>query len=90
MYLQFQISDIIWENFTGTSKYDIIASLHCGSKVPCPGLKFVDINVETMNTSLGLPSKPLVYQCANLVNRTDIPCNQYAPGDFQETPTQNY
>ncbi|KAL1987783.1 hypothetical protein VTN96DRAFT_2623 [Rasamsonia emersonii] len=87
---EFQISDITWENFTGTSKYDIIASLHCSSKVPCPGLKFVDINIETMNTSLGLPSKPLVYQCANLVNPIDIPCNQYAPNDFPETPTQNY
>ncbi|KAL1961508.1 hypothetical protein VTN77DRAFT_1649 [Rasamsonia byssochlamydoides] len=94
---KFQISDITWENFTGTSKYDIIASLHCGSLVPCPGLKFIDVNIETMNTSLGLPSKPLVYQCANIVNQnatgenaTGIPCNQWAPNNFPETPTQNY
>ncbi|KAJ9303438.1 CAZyme family GH28 [Paecilomyces variotii] len=93
----FQISDVTWENFTGTSKYDVIASIHCGAKVPCPGLKFININIETLNASLGLPSKQPVYQCANIVNQnatgvnsTGIPCNAWAPGDFPETPTHNY
>lgn len=93
----FQISDVTWENFTGTSKYNVIASVHCGAKVPCPGLKFLDINIQTLNSSLGLPSKSTLYQCANLVNqnatgvnRTGIPCNAYAPGNFPETPTHDY
>ncbi|KAI9750542.1 MAG: hypothetical protein M4579_006432 [Chaenotheca gracillima] len=94
---QFQISDITWQNFTGTSKYDLVASLHCSSEVPCPGLRFIDVNITSYNTSIGRPSLPLVYQCANLadqnatgVDATGIPCNQWAPNNLTQTPMMNY
>lgn len=95
--IQFQISDITWQNITGTSRYDVAASIHCSSKVPCPGLKFIDVNITTPNSSRGLPSPGELYLCGNIVgqnetgaNATGIPCNGFAPNNFPQQLTQNY
>jgi galacturan 1,4-alpha-galacturonidase len=83
------ISDITWQNITGTTTYNIAASLHCALGHPCPGIQFVDVALQSRNKSMGLPnwgvdSQAEVFQCANLVNPTGIPCNKVAPANFSQ------
>ena len=94
---QVQISDITWQNITGTSRYDIAGSIHCSASVPCPGLKFIDVNITSVNASMGLPTPPEKYLCANIVgqnatgaNSTGIPCGGFAPNNFPQQLTMNY
>ncbi|KAF2233654.1 glycoside hydrolase family 28 protein [Viridothelium virens] len=92
-----QISDITWQNITGTSRYDVAGSIHCSASRPCPGLKFIDVNITSVNASMGLPTPPELYLCANIVgqnatgaNSTGIPCNGFAPNNFPQQLTMNY
>ena len=92
-----QISNITWQNFTGTSRYNIAASLFCTSLHPCPDIYFENVNITSVNASLGLPlsgttMQDEVYQCANVVNEnttSGIPCNRLAPDNFGQTVTGN-
>lgn len=91
------ISDVTWENFKGTSKYNIAASLHCASIHPCPGIYFKDVNITSVNATKGLPLwnttlQDEVYQCANIVNEnttSGIPCNRWAPANFGQGVSGN-
>lgn len=84
------VSNVAWENFNGTSKYNIAASLHCAATHPCPDIFFRDVNIKSVNETLGLPLfnttlQEEVYQCANIRNQnttSGIPCNLYAPSNF--------
>ena len=94
---QVQISNITWQNITGTSRYDVAGSIHCSLEAPCDGLKFIDVNITSLNSSMGLPSPPELFLCANIigqnatgVNATGIPCNAYAPNDFPQQLSMNY
>jgi hypothetical protein len=92
-----QLSNITWANFTGTSRYNIAASLHCAASHPCPGIYFEDVNITSVNATLGLPLynttlQNEVYQCANIINEnttSGIPCNMWAPNNFGQGVTQN-
>ena len=92
-----QISNITWQNFTGTSRYNIAASLHCAGLHHCPGISFKDVNNTAVNQTLGLlffntTIQKEVYQCANIVNQdttSGIPCNRYAPNDFGQGVSMN-
>ena len=93
-----QISDITWQNITGTSRYDVAGSIHCSSAAPCPDLHFIDVNITSVNATLGLPNfnvttKGELFLCANIVNQnttSGIPCNGFAPNDFPQQLTMNY
>ncbi|KAK3116870.1 hypothetical protein LTR53_002310 [Teratosphaeriaceae sp. CCFEE 6253] len=50
-----QIADVHFENFTGTSRFNIAASLHCAAAHPCKGVYFTDVNILSVNHTLGLP-----------------------------------
>jgi galacturan 1,4-alpha-galacturonidase len=84
------VSDITWENFKGTSRYNIAASIHCVKTHPCPNLYFKDVEIKSVNETRGLPLTNTdldfeVFQCANIVNQnttSNIPCNHYAPNNF--------
>ena len=92
-----QISNITWENFTGTSQYNIAASLYCTSSHKCPDIYFKGVNITSVNASLGLPLTGTtiqneVYQCANIVNQnttSGIPCNRLAPDNFGQLVFEN-
>ncbi|ETN42478.1 uncharacterized protein HMPREF1541_01634 [Cyphellophora europaea CBS 101466] len=87
-----QVANITWENFKGTSRFNIAASIHCVKTHPCPGLYFKDVDLKSVNETLGLPltntDLPFeVFQCANIVNQnstSNIPCNWYAPNNFNQ------
>ncbi|QKX53026.1 uncharacterized protein TRUGW13939_00097 [Talaromyces rugulosus] len=91
-----QIEDVSWVNFTGTSRYNIAASLYCSDEVPCPGIKFDNVSIQSVNETLGLPLwnttlQDEVYQCTNLVgqNSSGIPCNHVAPNNYSQTVREN-
>lgn len=69
-----QIQDVRFENFTGTSTFNLAASLHCAATHPCPGIYFEDVEIQSVNETLGLPLwnttlQGSVVQCANIVNQ---------------------
>lgn len=92
-----QISNITWQNFTGTSRFNIAASLHCASSHPCPDIHFEGVQINSVNASIGLPLynttvQDEVYQCANILNQnttSGIPCNRFAPNNFGQTVEKN-
>lgn len=91
-----QIEDVSWVNITGTSKYNIAASMYCSDEVPCPNIRFENVSLQSVNSTLGLPMwnttlQNEIYQCANIVgqNSSGIPCNHVAPDDFGQSVSQN-
>lgn len=91
------ISNITWENFTGTSTYNIAASLHCAESHPCPDIYFKDVNITSVNATRGLPLynttlQEEVFQCANILNQnttSGVPCNLWAPSNFGQAVRRN-
>ncbi|KAJ5134245.1 hypothetical protein N7448_000731 [Penicillium atrosanguineum] len=88
------IEDITWSNIKGTSRYNIASSIYCSDVHPCPGLKFDNIEIQSVNRTLGLPMwntnlQDEVYQCTNIVNGQGIPCNHAAPSNYGQTVTSN-
>lgn len=92
-----QLSDITWENFKGTSRYNIAASLHCAKGHPCPDIYFHNVDIKSINETRGYPlthtDLPFeVFQCANIINQnttSGIPCNLYAPNNFGQIVHNN-
>lgn len=88
-----KVSNITWENFKGTSRYNIASSIHCVKSHPCPNIFFKDVDIVSVNETKGLPltntDLPFeVFQCANIVNQnttSGIPCNMYAPNNFGQS-----
>jgi len=44
-----KISDVRWENISGTSRYNIGAGIHCSAAAPCSNLSFKNINITQKN-----------------------------------------
>jgi galacturan 1,4-alpha-galacturonidase len=92
-----QISNITWENFVGTSEYNLAASLHCAASHPCPDIYFNNVNITSVNATKGLPlynttTQQEVYECANILNEnstSNIPCNLWAPSNFGQSIGMN-
>ncbi|KAJ5239690.1 pectin lyase fold/virulence factor [Penicillium chermesinum] len=85
------VEDVKWQNIHGTSRFNIAASVYCSDVHPCPGIEFENINITSVNASLGLPYYDtdvdhLIWQCTNLLDQkhTGIPCNQAAPSNFSQ------
>lgn len=88
------IEDVTWSNIYGTSRYNIAAMLYCSAVHPCPGIKFENVHMQSVNHTLhepmyGTDIQYEVYGCTNLVNPSGIPCNYQAPNNFSQTPTGN-
>jgi len=60
--------------------------------VPCPGLRFIDVNITSVNASQGKPSLPQLTLCANLLGGGDtgIPCNGFAPNNMPNVLYRNW
>ncbi|KAK0727227.1 glycoside hydrolase family 28 protein [Lasiosphaeria miniovina] len=70
------ITDIHWENITGTSRYNVAAAIHCSSRAPCDDLHFSDIDIKPMS---GGTAKVL---CSNIKNQASsgLACTGPCPG----------
>lgn len=66
--------------------------MHCGARVSCSGLRFIGVDITTVNASLGKASLPPLYLCANLAdqNSTGIPCNGFAPNNLPNVLYRNW
>ena len=92
-----RISNITWQNFTGTTRYNVAASLHCAKSHPCPGIHFQNVNLTSVNATKGLQLynttlRNEVFQCANIVNQnttSNIGCNHWAPNNYGQSVTMN-
>lgn len=90
------IEDVHWVNFTGTSRYNIAASLYCSAIHPCPGVTFENVDLLGVNQTLGLPFwnttiQHEVFQCDNIIDQADsgIPCNRVAPDFYSQGVSGN-
>ncbi|QKX64350.1 uncharacterized protein TRUGW13939_11524 [Talaromyces rugulosus] len=93
---QLQIEDVTWVNITGTTRFNIAASIYCSPEVPCPGIRFDNVSLESVNHTLGLPmwgtnQQVELFQCDNIVDQEEsgIPCNKVAPDNFGQTVKHN-
>jgi len=79
------ISDVRWENITGTSRYNIAAGMHCSSQVPCTGFSFKDIDIKPKN---GGTAKVM---CSNIKNQADmgLKCDGACPGNWPQQLSGN-
>ncbi|CRG92671.1 hypothetical protein PISL3812_09735 [Talaromyces islandicus] len=91
-----QIEDVSWVNITGTSRYNIAASMYCSEASPCSGIRFDNVSLQSINNTLGLPLwnttlQKEVFQCDNLVdqNSTGVPCNHVAPDNYSQGVSEN-
>lgn len=90
------ISDVTWSNIKGTTRYNVAASIYCSDLHPCPGIKFENVKLETVNSTLGLPMSNTdiqheVYQCKNIIDQRDsgVPCNRVAPDNYSQVVSSN-
>lgn len=90
------ISDITWSGIKASTKYNVGASIYCSDLHPCPGIKFEEVELRSVNSSLGLPMynttlQHEVYQCKNIIHQggSGIPCNLVAPSDYSQIVTSN-
>ena len=47
-----KISDICWENITGTSRYNVVARIPCSASTPCVEFQFSGIDIKPQNGGL--------------------------------------
>lgn len=73
-----KISDVLWENITGTSRYNVAAGIYCSKKVPCTGLKFKNIDIKPKN---GGNAKIL---CSNMNSDSGLACTGTCPAGWQQ------
>lgn len=68
-----KISDVTWENITGTSRYNVAAGIHCSGAAPCTGLKFSNIDIKPKN---GGDAK---FLCSNMNSDSGLQCTGACP-----------
>jgi galacturan 1,4-alpha-galacturonidase len=78
-----KISDVTWENITGTSRYNVAAGIYCSKQAPCTGLKFKDINIKPKN---GGTSKIL---CSNMNSDSGLSCTGTCPAGWKQQLSGN-
>ncbi|EMC96468.1 glycoside hydrolase family 28 protein [Baudoinia panamericana UAMH 10762] len=92
-----QVENVLWQNITGTTRYNVGASIHCAASHPCPDIYFKNVNITSVNQTLGLPLynttlQSELFQCANIINEnttSGIPCNHWAPDNFPQSISAN-
>ncbi|KAK4127556.1 glycoside hydrolase family 28 protein [Parathielavia appendiculata] len=80
-----KISDIRWENITGTSRYNVAVGIHCSASTPCENLRFSGIDIRPKN---GGAAKML---CSNVRNQASsgLQCTGPCPGSHPQQLSGN-
>ncbi|KAJ4414542.1 hypothetical protein N0V85_003103 [Neurospora sp. IMI 360204] len=78
------ITDIRWENITGTARYNVAAGLHC-TAAPCDNLRFSGIDIKPLK---GGNIKTL---CSNIKNQASsgLTCTGPCPGSHPQQLSGN-
>ncbi|KAH6840894.1 glycoside hydrolase family 28 protein [Chaetomium sp. MPI-CAGE-AT-0009] len=80
-----KISDVRWQNITGTSRYNVAVGIHCSAATPCDGFHFENINIKPKN---GGTAKIL---CSNIRNQATmgLQCTGPCPGSHPQQLSGN-
>ncbi|KAI4662535.1 uncharacterized protein J4E79_004825 [Alternaria viburni] len=78
-----KISDITWENMTGTSRYNVAAGIYCSGGAPCTGLHFKNIDIRPKN---GGTAKIL---CSNMNSDSGLACTGTCPAGWKQQLSGN-
>jgi galacturan 1,4-alpha-galacturonidase len=73
-----KISDVTWENVTGTSRYNVAAGIYCSKAAPCEGFKFKNIDIKPIK---GGVAKKL---CSNLNSDNGLGCTGTCPAGWKQ------
>lgn len=81
-----QISDIRWENISGTARYNVGAGIHCSGAAACQNLTFSDINITQMN------GDKVQYLCSNIANQKTmgLTCTGTCPANWPQQLSGNH
>ncbi|GAB1314965.1 hypothetical protein MFIFM68171_05175 [Madurella fahalii] len=79
------ITNIRWENITGTSRYNVAAGMHCSASAPCDGFHFSNIDIKPLR---GGNAKVL---CSNIRNQASmgLECTGPCPGSHPQQLSGN-
>lgn len=79
------ISDVRWENITGTSRYNVAVGIHCSASTPCQNLTFSNIDIKPKN---GGTAKVL---CSNIKNQatSGLQCTGTCPANWPQQLSGN-
>ncbi|KAI0317352.1 pectin lyase fold/virulence factor [Amylostereum chailletii] len=66
----FQISNVTWQNITGSVATNTLAALQCSGSAPCPGITIADVNVTFGGGGSGAVS------CSNVVDPEGFECTE--------------
>jgi galacturan 1,4-alpha-galacturonidase len=73
------ISDVTWQNISGTARYNIAAAIHCSAAKPCTNFKFEGIDIKSKN---GGQVKVL---CSNFNTQTSgLQCTGTCPANWPQ------
>lgn len=78
-----KISDVTWENITGTSRYNVAAGIYCSKAAPCTGLRFRNINIKPKD---GGTAKIL---CSNMNSDSGLACTGTCPAGWVQQLSGN-
>ncbi|KAJ4363130.1 hypothetical protein N0V83_010250 [Neocucurbitaria cava] len=78
-----KISDVTWENISGTSRYNVAAGIYCSKGAPCTGLKFKNIDIKPKN---GGTAK---FLCSNMNSDSGLACTGTCPNGWKQQLTGN-
>ncbi|SPO06272.1 uncharacterized protein DNG_08961 [Cephalotrichum gorgonifer] len=74
------ITDITWQNITGTSRYNIGAGMYCSRSSPCQNFRFEDIDIRSKN------GDDIKFLCSNIANQNSmgLQCTGPCPSNFPQ------
>ena len=75
------ITDVTWQNITGTARYNIGAGMYCSRSSPCDNFHFEDINIRPLSGT-----GDLKYLCANIKNQDTmgLKCTGTLPSNWPQ------
>ncbi|KAK4164904.1 glycoside hydrolase [Cladorrhinum sp. PSN259] len=79
------ITNVRWENITGTSRYNVAVGIHCSAGAPCDGFHFENIDIKP---KAGGNAKVL---CSNIKNQASsgLQCTGPCPGSHPQQLSGN-
>ncbi|TAQ88662.1 hypothetical protein B7494_g3030 [Chlorociboria aeruginascens] len=82
-----QISDIRWENISGTARYNVGGGIYCSGSVPCQNLTFSNINITQKNGGGAVE-----YLCSNIANQqtSGLTCSGSCPANWPQQLSGNH
>lgn len=80
-----QISDVRWENISGTARYNIGAGIHCSGNAPCRNLTFENIAIKQKSGAA------VEYLCSNIANQktSGLACTGSCPANQPQQLNHN-